>query len=65
MDKRLSFRTAISVFACLATIDMAAAYYSPNQGRWLSRDPIGEEGGLNQHAFVENRPTNAVDPDGR
>lgn len=44
MHKRSSFRMAISVLACLATIDMAAAYYSPSQGRWISRDPLPEAG---------------------
>lgn len=24
-------------------------YYQPSTGRWLSRDPIGEEGGLNDY----------------
>jgi len=31
-------------------------YYSPNQGRWLSRDSIGECGGLNLYTFVNNNP---------
>ena len=29
-------------------------YYHTNLGRWLSRDPIGEEGGLNLYGFVGN-----------
>src|SRR5690606_24656093 len=29
-------------------------YYDPAGGRWLSRDPIGEEGGLNLYGFVGN-----------
>ena len=29
-------------------------HYSPALGRWLSRDPIEEEGGLNLYAFVGN-----------
>ena len=29
-------------------------YYDPSNGRWLSRDPIEEEGGDNLYAFVEN-----------
>ena len=28
--------------------------YSPGMGRWLSRDPIGERGGVNIFAFVRN-----------
>ncbi len=29
-------------------------YYHTNLGRWLSRDPIGERGGLNRYAIVNN-----------
>jgi RHS repeat-associated protein len=36
-------------------------YYSPNLGRWLSQDPIEEDGGLNLYAFVHNGGINAVD----
>lgn len=36
-------------------------YMSPSTGRWLSRDPIGERGGLNLHAMTANDPVNAVD----
>ncbi|MCZ7640943.1 MAG: hypothetical protein M5U12_35755 [Verrucomicrobia bacterium] len=27
-------------------------YYNPTTGRWVSRDPIGEQGGFNLSAFV-------------
>lgn len=36
-------------------------YYSPELGRWPSRDPIGEEGGLNVYFFVVNAPIDTVD----
>ena len=36
-------------------------YYSPDMGRWLSRDPIEERGGLNLYAFVNNDPVNHYD----
>jgi RHS repeat-associated protein len=36
-------------------------YYNPATGRWLSRDPIGEDGGLNLYGFVGNEPTGNVD----
>jgi RHS repeat-associated protein len=36
--------------------------YSPTLGRWISRDPIGESGGLNLYGYVENDPSNAIDP---
>ena len=39
-------------------------YYSPGMGRWLSRDPIGEFGGLNLYGFVGNRPISRIDPKG-
>jgi RHS repeat-associated protein len=39
-------------------------YYSPELGRWVSRDPIGEEGGVNLHAFVLNAPPIAIDVNG-
>ena len=36
--------------------------YDPETGRWLSRDPIGEEGGINLYGYVGNNPVNWVDP---
>jgi RHS repeat-associated protein len=36
--------------------------YDPGLGRWLSRDPIGEDGGLNLYAFVHNDPVGRIDP---
>ncbi len=36
-------------------------YYDPLTGRWPSRDPIEENGGINLYGFVENRPINLFD----
>jgi hypothetical protein len=36
-------------------------YYSPSLGRWISRDPIEEKGGLNLYGFVNNDPVNKWD----
>ncbi|WP_367025616.1 RHS repeat-associated core domain-containing protein [Methylococcus sp. ANG] len=38
--------------------------YDPRTGRWLSRDPIGEAGGVNLYAYVGNNPVTLADPDG-
>jgi RHS repeat-associated protein len=40
-------------------------YYSPGQGRWLSRDPIEESGGVNLYGFAGNAPASFVDPLGQ
>ncbi len=37
-------------------------YYNPSTGRWLSRDPIEESGGLNLYGMVGNDPISFVDP---
>jgi RHS repeat-associated protein len=36
-------------------------HYSPELGRWLSRDPIGEEGGVNLYGMVGNDAVNLWD----
>lgn len=35
--------------------------YSAPLGRWLSHDPIGEDGGVNLYAYVENDPIRRFD----
>jgi RHS repeat-associated protein len=36
--------------------------YDPYTGRWLSRDPDGEDGGINLYGYAGNAPTNTTDP---
>ena len=36
--------------------------YDAELGRWLLRDPIEEEGGINLYGYVSNNPVNGVDP---
>ena len=39
-------------------------YYSPELGRWIKRDPIEEEGGVNLYAMVWNDSINLIDYNG-
>ena len=39
-------------------------YYSPALGRWIGRDPIGYEGGINLYGYVGSSPVGAVDASG-
>ena len=41
--------------------DFGLRFYSPGMGRWLNRDPLQEEGGVNLYAMVGNNPVNYVD----
>lgn len=36
-------------------------YLDSVHGRWLNRDPIGEEGGINLYAIANNDPINNID----
>jgi len=36
--------------------------YDTTHARWLNRDPIGEQGGLNLYEYARGRPTELVDP---
>jgi len=56
------FATVVQT-ACLLwfTAREAQAFYNPSTGRWLSRDPIGEKGGMNLSSFVLNDLVNQQD----
>lgn len=41
-----------------------ARWYDPQLGRFISEDPIGLAGGINQFGYVGNDPQNRVDPSG-
>jgi RHS repeat-associated protein len=39
-------------------------YYQPQNGRWVSRDPIQEQGGILVHGFCHNNPVSMIDING-
>ena len=39
-------------------------YYSPDLARWLTRDPMGYDGGINVYAYCEDNPVGGIDPMG-
>jgi len=39
-------------------------YYDPDTGRYLTRDPIGFEGGINLYAYARHNPVAYTDPSG-
>jgi RHS repeat-associated protein len=38
--------------------------YDPKIAKWMTRDPLGEEGGINLYGFVGGNPANYFDPHG-
>jgi hypothetical protein len=55
--------TIVALAVCLSSIltSDALAFYNPQTGHWLTRDPSEEEGGLNLNGFIGNNPINQVD----
>jgi len=41
---------------------LRARYYKPSIGRFINRDPIGYEGGMNLYTYVRNNPVMFKDP---
>ena len=45
-------------------VEFGCRWYDAETGRWISKDPIGLEGGWNVYAFCDNDPVNRTDPTG-
>lgn len=41
--------------------NLSHGFFDPTAGRWISRDPIGERGGVNLNAFLENAGVTRID----
>jgi len=54
--RKLLFILVVATFAC-----NSFAYYQTERGRWISRDPIEETGGINIYGYVDNSPLNKID----
>jgi hypothetical protein len=56
----------LAAFTLAATSARATIFwarpYDPNLQRWITRDPIGELGGINLNTYVGNDPVNEIDP---
>ena len=50
--------------AATGLYNFRARWYDPATGRWLSKDPVGLNGGINLYAFCGNDPVNRADPFG-
>ena len=46
---------------CFISPQHASAYYDPGVQRWINRDPIEEEDGVNLYVFVGNCPEGSYD----
>lgn len=57
-----TINVTVLVAALLFSVGTASAYYDPAMQRWLNRDPIGENGGINLYCHVGDNPVNRVDP---
>ena len=58
-------RIIISVVVLLVmlwTAQAALAFYNPEIGRWINRDPIGETGSENLFLSFQNDPISRIDP---
>ena len=50
--------------AATGLVNFRMRWYDSVTGRWLSKDPIGLNGGLNLYAFCNGDPVNYLDADG-
>jgi hypothetical protein len=55
------FILALGLGLSLLDPQTSSGYYNASTGRWLSRDPLEEDGGFNSYCFVDNEPVSGND----
>lgn len=55
---------AVTFFFLMVLTSTVLAVYDPKTGRFLSRDPLGEPGGVHLYQYAANDPINNIDPYG-
>ena len=54
-------RTSLLLLTLIQGARIAQAYYDPTIQRWINRDPIEEEGGMNLYTFARGSPGDSID----
>ena len=49
---------------CISIAEPSGYESAPSRTTWLSRDPIGEDGGVNLYQYVYDNPLGWIDPEG-
>mgnify|MGYP001598019735 FL=1 len=57
-------RLLVAVLVSLVCAQVVMGMYDPQTGRFLSRDPMGEPGGVSLYGYTYNDPVNNIDPYG-
>jgi uncharacterized protein RhaS with RHS repeats len=63
MSKRWIQVVAICWMTAMGTT--AQAYYNPQAGRFIQRDPLGYADGMNLYEYVRGNPMGGYDPSGK
>jgi hypothetical protein len=63
MNRRQSIKFAFAFSLWLSALS-TSAFYNPTEGRWLSRDPVGEKTTKSLYALVDNDTIESWDING-
>lgn len=61
MKSNIKRLTIILIAAFVSMVEIANAYYDPGLQRWINRDPIQEDGGINLYSVCANSTVNKFD----